>query len=350
MMRSILVTGGSGFIGSHISLKLLENGFDVYIADSFLRSSSYMIKNIKYYIKNRFPDANNRLHFFEGDIRDYDFLNKIFSFANLNSKNIEAVIHLAGLKSVSESVKKPLLYWDNNLCGAINLLRVMAQNDCKTIVFSSSAAIYDPYDSNKIVEETRINPINPYGQTKAAIEILLKDIYKSDPKNWRVANLRYFNPLGAHKSGLIGEEVLSDASNLFPNIIKVALKIKKEVYIYGNNWDTFDGTCIRDYIHVMDLAEGHIRTLEYLLSKRNKYLNLNLGTGEGKSVLEVIKTFEDINKVKIPFVYKDRREGDREKIIANISFSKKVLNWSPVLNLEDMCIDSWRWINSKNKN
>lgn len=347
MTHSILITGGAGFIGSHVCLKLLENGFSIFVVDSLSNSSTKVIKKIEDYFKTNLPDADNSLFFFKGDIRDLSLLNKIFNFSKKIGKNIEAVIHLAGLKSVNESISKPLSYWDNNLYGALVLLKAMIENNCSTLVFSSSASIYDQSEDEKIKENTRINPINPYGQTKATIEKLLKDIYDSDPENWRIANLRYFNPLGAHPSGVIGEDFLGTPSNLFPNILKVALKAKKELYVYGNDWPTFDGTCIRDYIHVVDLADGHIMALKYLLSLKNKYINLNLGTGNGKSVLEVIKVFEETIGIQIPYLIKEKREGDRGNVVADVSYSKSILGWTASLSLEDMCRDSWRWVSSE---
>ena len=342
-MSSILVTGGAGFIGSHTCLKLLENGFTVFVIDSFCKSSSSSLEIIKQYFKNNQPKLKNDLYYFKGNIKNISVLDDIFKFAKKIGEDIKAVIHLAGFKSVSDSIYNPLMYWDNNFCGTISLLKSMMKNDCRCIVFSSSATIYEPNKNELIKEDTKINPINPYGNTKAAIETLLNDIYKSKYKEWRIANLRYFNPVGAHPNCLIGEVTNSDASNLFPNIIKVAKGIVPYINIYGNDWPSKDGTCIRDYIHIMDLAEGHIKALKFLLSNDSKFININLGTGIGKSVLEVIKTFEEINELKIPYVFKNRRLGDRGKVVANISFSKDILNWAPVFNLSDMCRDAWNW-------
>ena len=345
MDSSILVTGGAGFIGSHISLKLFENGYDVILVDSFISSSSKGVENIQKYIKKKYPSRSHFFSIFKGDIREYDLLNKIFSNAKKIGKSINGVIHLAGFKSVYESIEKPLLYYDNNLCGTINLLKCMELHNCKTIVFSSSASIYDQNNYGLINEEKEINPNNPYAKTKAIAELILEDIFKSNCEDWKIANLRYFNPLGAHPESIVGEELTLDSTNLFPNIIKVALKIKNEINIFGNDWPTKDGTCVRDYIHIMDLAEGHIRALKLLFSKKNYFINLNLGTGNGQTVLEVIRTFEETNLVKIPYVFKERRVGDNAKVVADNSLAKKILNWSPSLSLEDMCRDSWKWEN-----
>ncbi len=348
MDSSILVTGGAGFIGSHISLKLFEDGYNVILVDSFSRCSSKGVENIQKYIKKKYPTRSNMFSIFKGDIREYDLLIKIFSYSKEIGKSIQGVIHLAGFKSLYESINKPLLYYDNNLCGTINLLNCMELYNCNTLVFSSSASIYGQNNYGLINEKKEINPNNPYGKTKAIIESILEDIYKSNCKYWKIANLRYFNPLGAHPDSIVGEELSSDSTNLFPNIIKVALKIKKEINIYGNDWPTIDGTCVRDYIHVMDLADGHIQTLKLLFSNDNYFINLNLGTGNGKTVLEVIKTFEKTNLVKIPYVFKKRRIGDNAKVVADNALAKKILDWSPSLSLEDMCRDSWKWQNKDN--
>ena len=347
-MSAILLTGGAGYIGSHTCLKLLENRFDVFVIDSFEMSDPSTLEIIKKYFKKNFPDFINTLYYFQADIRDYSSINKVFSKAEKLDKAIKAVIHFAGLKSVNSSISNPLIYWDNNFSGTISLIKSMEKNNCRTLVFSSSATIYEPEGKELIKEDTRINPNNPYGKTKAAVESLLKDIYNSNPEMWRIANLRYFNPVGSHPSGVIGEENNKDLTNLFPKILEVANGFKDKISIYGNDWNSKDGTCIRDYIHVMDLAEGHLRTLNYLTLKQNKFINLNLGTGEGKSVLEVIETFEKVNKIKIPYIFEKRRKGDRAEVVANIEFSKNILNWQPTFKLSEMCRDSWNWAN-KNK-
>ena len=344
-MSSVLVTGGAGFIGSHTCLKLLENGYDVFVIDSLINSKQNTLDLIKKYHREKNPGFENNLYFSKGDIRDCLLINKIFSEANDFGKKIKAVIHFAGLKSVNSSIHNPIEYWDNNLYGTISLIKSMKENNCKNLAFSSSATIYEPKINQLVKEDTKINPINPYGKTKASIESFLSDVYNSDPKNWRIANLRYFNPVGAHPCGLIGEKNSQEATNLFPNILQVAKGYRRNISIYGKDWPSKDGTCIRDYIHVMDLAEGHIRALNYLVSKKNEFINLNLGTGIGKSVLEVIETFEKTNNLKIPYIFEDRREGDRAEVVANIELSKNILKWEPTFELSDMCIHSWNWEN-----
>ena len=347
-MSSVLVTGGAGFIGSHTCLKLLEEGYDVFVIDSLINSDYITLEIIKKYFKEKNPSLQNNLYFYKGDIRDILLVNKIFSEASDLGKKIQAVIHFAGLKSVNNSIHDPLTYWDNNLTGTISLINLMDKNNCKTIVFSSSATIYEPKENMLIKENTIINPINPYGKTKATIESFLHDIYISDNKNWRIANLRYFNPVGAHPNGIIGERNGLEATNLFPKIMQVAQGAKKNISIYGNDWPSRDGTCVRDYIHVMDLAEGHIRTLNYLFLKENEFINLNLGTGIGKSVLQVIETFENTNGVKIPYIFEERRDGDRAEVVANIELAKATLKWEPIFELPEMCLHAWNWGKCKN--
>ncbi len=342
-MTSVLLTGGAGFIGSHTCCKLLENGFDVFVVDACKNTSFDKLEKIKNYLYKKRPKISNKLYLFKSDIRNQNSLEEIFRKAIKMNKRISAVVHLAGLKSVSESICDPLIYWDNNLCGAISLLKVMNRNDCNILVFSSSATIYDTSKNDFIKEDHSIKPINPYGKNKVAIESFLQDIFDSNQSIWRIANLRYFNPVGAHPDGIIGEDSNGNVSNLFPNIIKVAKGELPFVSIYGSDWPSKDGTCIRDYIHVMDLAEGHIKTLKYLFSKENKFVNINLGTGFGKSVLEVIRNFEDTNGIKIPYIFKSRRKGDRGIVVANIDFAKKILNWEPTFNLSDMSRDAWNW-------
>ena len=342
-MRFVLVTGGSGFIGSHTSLILLENNYNLVIIDSFINSSAESIKRVSKITKLSENDASNRIILYKGDLRDYNFVYGIFRDFIKKGKIIESVIHFSGLKSVSESVKDPLNYWDNNIISTINLLRVMKEFDCKTIVFSSSATIYGDNKKDLIDEKNEIKPTNPYGVTKATIEKLLKDVYESDPKFWKIACLRYFNPVGAHESGLIGEDPLDKPNNIFPILNRVASGKISKLSIYGNDWPTKDGTGVRDYIHVMDLAEGHFLTLNYLSKYESKFITLNLGTGNGYSVFELIQTFEKENNIKIPFSIEKRRKGDVSKVVADSKLARKLLNWSPKRDLSDMCRDGWRW-------
>ena len=336
-MKNILLTGGCGFIGSHTCLSLLEKGYRVTILDSLINSNSDVIQRIKLLIiKNNLLFEN--LNFQFGDLKDRPFLEKLF----YESNGFDGVIHFAGLKAVGESVKAPIKYWENNVYGTINLLSIMDQFECKTIIFSSSATIYGK-SSSKINENSPIAPINPYGSTKFAIENLLKDIYKNPLNNWRIINLRYFNPIGAHESGLLGESPKGRPNNIFPLIIKVAAKELDNLMIYGKDWDTRDGTGIRDYIHVMDLAEAHTKSLEFLFLEEKKFLNLNIGTGLGTTVLELIKTFEKVNNVKVPYLFTERREGDNAITIADNSVLKSLLNWEPKRTIENMCKDGWNW-------
>lgn len=346
-MNTILVTGGAGFIGSHTCILLLKKGFNIVIVDSFINSSEKIIKKIKKICFLDNIDFENKFNIFKCDLRDIVKLREIFSIYKNEGNHIESVIHFAGLKSVNDSICNPLEYWDVNITGTISLLRVMEENKCNTIVFSSSAAIYKANEFQLLKESSDIKSITPYGNTKAYIEEFLKDIYKSSKNDWRIANLRYFNPIGSHHSGLIGEDPKQAINNIFPLILKVASKDIHEFKIYGNDWPTFDNTCIRDYIHVMDVAEGHIKTLEYLYPNKPQVLDLNLGTSKGTSVLELINTFQKVNEIKVPYVFSDRRIGDKPFVVANNDLAKRLLNWTPTRNLEDMCRDGW---NYKKKN
>ena len=344
-MKSILVTGGCGYIASHTCLLLLNQGYSVYTIDSCVNSTSKSLQNvldISNLLKSQYKE---KLHFYNGDIRDKNTLRNIFQNAKKNNQKISSVIHFAGLKSVTESLSEPIAYWQNNINGTINLLDIMSEFECKTIVFSSSASIYG--SSNNIVnEKSDINPINPYGMTKYIIEKFLNDIYKSSPNDWKVAILRYFNPIGAHSSGQIGENPTGLISNIFPLILRVAAGKIPFLKVFGNNWDTHDGTGVRDYIHVMDLAEGHIKTLEHLENNRHQLLTLNLGTGIGTSVLELINTFENENNVSVPYKFEAKRVGDISYLVADNYLAKKILRWSPKLSIKDMCKDGWNWTKS----
>ena len=277
------------------------------------------------------------------DIRNEKALDKLFLECEENGNPIKSVIHLAGLKSVKDSVLNPLIYWDVNVNGSMTLFRVMDKYKCKTIVFSSSATIYKISGDKPLKENTEINPINPYGRTKVAIEKILNDIFISNKNDWKIANLRYFNPIGAHPSGLIGEDPMGVPNNVFPYITQVASGALKIFTVFGSDWPTSDGTGIRDYIHVMDLAEGHIAALKNLIEGKNKIFNINLGTGIGTSVLELIETFERVNSIKIPIEFASRRAGDSSIVIADNSLALSCLGWSPKRDLGEMCIDGWKW-------
>ena len=343
-MKKIIITGGTGFIGSHTASLLLDKGYDLYIIDSLVNSSSNVLGRLEKIKELKHTEKSSKIEFFKGDLRDENFLDECFKNICGNHEVIESVIHFAGLKSVNESINDPIRYWDFNLKGTINLLKSMERYGCTNLVFSSSATIYGKNNEKKLIKEcSDISPINPYGNTKAAIEQILRDLSESKNRNWRIATLRYFNPIGAHESGLIGENPLDSPNNIVPIINKVAAGYIDELKIFGNDWGTCDGTGIRDYIHVMDLAYGHLLALEYLLSGKSNYLQLNLGTGKGTSVLELVETFQKVNNVKIPYVFSSRRHGDVAFSVADNSSAKSLLNWYPKRDLENMCSDSWRW-------
>ena len=342
-MKTIFVTGGAGFIGSHTCLVLLENGYNLVVLDSLINSSYIALDRVYNLFKLDNPNSNNRFKLIKGDLRNQKLLENIFQDSIKEEKPIEAVIHFAGLKSVSESIKDPLNYWDVNVNGSINLFKVMDKYDCKTIVFSSSATIYGKTHINPINEDFEINPLTPYGNTKYAVEKILEELFSSSMKNWRISILRYFNPVGAHFSGEIGEDPSNVPNNLFPYISQVAIGRREKLNIFGNDWPTKDGTGIRDYIHVMDLAEGHQASLEHLFSNDAQLIKLNLGTGIGTSVLELVMTFQEVNKCDVPYDFVDRRPGDIPITIASNKLAKSYLNWLPKRTLEDICRDGWCW-------
>ena len=339
----ILVTGGAGFIGSHTCVELLERGYEVVVIDSFINSHKKSLGRIIEIIKSNKLDKTINFETLRADIRDEKPLENLFFQSKEAGRPIEAVIHFAGLKSGKGSVHNPIKYWDSNVNSSIKLLDVMNKYQCRTIVFSSSASIYGLSNKVTLKEDTNINPINPYGNTKQAIERLLNDIYNSNPEGWKIANLRYFNPIGAHNSGMIGECPMGIPDNIFPFITQVAASKRDKLTIFGNDWETNDGTCLRDYIHVMDLAEGHILALEYLFKNKNQIINLNLGTGLATSVLELVHTFESVNGVNIPYEFANRRIGDSCRVIADNSLATSILKWSPKKSLEAMCKDGWNW-------
>ncbi len=342
-MISILVTGGTGFIGSHTCLLLLQRGFKLYIIDSEINSCKNVLNKISFLLKFKDEDFKNKINFFHGDIRDIFFVEKVFFTASKKNEPIESVFHFAGLKSVFESIKYPMKYWDNNVLGTINLLKVMQKNNCKNLIFSSSATIYKTAERKNIKECSEISPTNTYGDTKSTIENILKSLFKSEPNEWKIANLRYFNPIGAHKSGLIGEQPIGVPNNIFPILLKVANRSQKTFKIYGKDWNTKDGTCIRDYIHIMDLAEGHLAAFEFISKNPSQIININLGTGKGYSVLELINTFQKVNNIVIPYEYTSRRDGDNEYVVADNSLALSLLDWRPKLSIDEMCKDGWKW-------
>lgn len=324
---TILVTGGAGYIGSHTCVELLNNNYDVIIADNLINSKIETIDKIK-------KITGKDLIFYQYDVTDKKLVEEIFK-----NHKIDGVIHFAGLKSVSESVSIPLEYYYNNLVSTINLANACLKYNVKKFIFSSSATVYgnviSPFKENMKLGETT----NPYGETKAISERILIDTSKAN-KEFNVVLLRYFNPIGAHSSGLIGEVPDGVPNNLMPYITQTAKGKRKELSIFGNDYDTIDGTGVRDYIHVVDLAKGHVKALEKDLLGVNIY---NLGTGKGTSVLELVKTFEKVNNIKIPYKIVDRRPGDIAECFADVSKAKKELNWETKNTIEDMCRDSWNF-------
>ncbi len=337
----ILVSGGAGFIGSHTCLALLEKGYELTVIDSYVNSHKNSLERVLDILNKN--NIEKKIDIEIADIRNKNSLDKLFLRYKDRDDPIQSVIHFAGLKSVKESINDPLHYWDVNVNGSLNLLKVMDKYNCRTIVYSSSATIYGLSNRLPLKEDSEIKPINPYGRTKVAIEQILNDIYNSESGKWKIANLRYFNPIGAHSSGMIGECPRGVPNNIFPYITQVAAGIFDELTIFGKDWPTPDGTCIRDYIHIMDLAEGHIATLEYLNNFENKIVNLNLGTGLRTSVLELIDTFEKVNNVKISRNFSSRRIGDSCEVIADNYLALTCLNWSPKRDIETMCLDGWKW-------
>lgn len=330
----ILVTGGCGFIGSHTCVELLNNDYEVVIIDNLSNSKEDVVDKIK-------KITNKEVNFYKGDVRDKNLLEKIF-----NENKIDAVIHFAGYKAVGESVEKPLMYYHNNLLSTITLCEVMKEKGCKKLVFSSSATVYGKPQSLPIKENFPLSTTNPYGTTKLMIEKILKDLYVSD-NDWAIAVLRYFNPIGAHESGLIGENPNDIPNNLMPYIVKVATQELPILNVFGNDYDTHDGTGVRDYIHVVDLAKGHIKAIEKI-EKGNGIDYYNLGTGHGYSVLDLVNTFQKVNNIEVKYQIVDRRPGDIDACFADPTYAKEKLNWEAEKNIEDMCRDAYNFI-KKNK-
>ena len=342
-MQTILVTGGAGFIGSHTCLVLLENNFRVVVIDSFVNGSYKVFDRVRKILEDKISNINDKLLIYEGDIRDEIILNKLFEDCLRKNTPIYAVIHFAGLKAVSDSFKYPNKYWDVNVNGSQKLFSAMEKYNCKNIVFSSSATVYDHSNVGLMNEKTFVKPANPYGETKIEVEKILKKIALEKLNTWNIIMLRYFNPIGAHSSGLIGEDPKNNPTNLFPLLVESASSPLRTLEIYGNDWPTSDGTCIRDFIHVMDLADAHLASLFYFENRNLNYLILNVGTGKGTSVLELIKIFEEANNCKIPYKFVKRREGDASQSIADNSLILRTLDWINKRDIKDMCIDGWAW-------
>jgi UDP-glucose 4-epimerase len=326
---NILLTGGAGYIGTHTCVALMDCGHRAVVADSLVNSSARAVHRVE-------KITGSSVSFYHTDLRDKDGLRVLFE-----KESIDCVIHFAGLKSVAESVEKPLAYYDNNLGASFCLCEVMAGFGVKNLVFSSSATVYGNPDTVPIKEDAPVSPFNPYGRTKLIIEQMLSDLHNADPA-WNIALLRYFNPVGAHASGLIGEDPAGIPNNLMPYISKVAVGSLPEVQVFGNDYPTPDGTGVRDYIHVMDLAEGHVRAVEKL-GQNCGCVTYNLGTGRGYSVLEMIAAFEKACGRKIAYRITERRPGDIGVCFADPSLAKKELNWQARFGIEEMCADAWRW-------
>lgn len=333
---SVLVTGGLGYIGSHTCVELMNAGQDVVVVDNLYNCKKSSYDRIKALVGKDFS-------FYECDIRDAEGLSKVFE-----KENITSVIHFAGLKAVGESVHKPLEYFDNNVTGTLVLLDVMRKHGCKKIVFSSSATVYGMNNVSPLTEDMEVGGVtNPYGRTKFMIECILKDLYVSD-NSWSICLLRYFNPIGAHKSGTMGEDPNGIPNNLMPYITQVAIGKLDHLNVFGDDYDTPDGTGVRDYIHVVDLALGHIKAVEKVEGEDGLFI-YNLGTGIGYSVLDVVKSFEKASGKKIPYVIGPRRDGDIATCYSAPSKALKELGWKAERGLDEMCEDSWRW-QSQNPN
>ena len=326
---AILVTGGAGYIGSHTCVELLNSGYDVIVVDNLDNSSSVSLERIK-------KITGKCVKFYQDDVCDIDALNVIFE-----ENTIDAVIHFAGLKAVGESVREPLMYYHNNLVSTISLLEAMGKHNVKNIIFSSSATVYD-VSKNIFLDETMpLAAINPYGKTKLFIEEMLRDLYVSDD-TWSIALLRYFNPIGAHASGLIGEDPKGIPNNLMPYIAQVAVGKLEKLHVFGDDYKTVDGTGVRDYIHVVDLAKGHVKALEWSLNNTGCEA-INLGAGKGTSVLQLREAFEKASGIPIPYVIDPRRPGDPDEYFSNPQKAKVMLNWKTEFDIDDMCKDTWNW-------
>ena len=326
---SVLVTGGAGYIGSHTCIEMQNAGYDVIVIDNLDNSSKESLKRVE-------AITGKSVKFYEKDVRDREALRKIFT-----ENNIEAVIHFAGLKAVGESVREPMMYYNNNLISTIALIEVMTEFNVKKLVFSSSATVYGVATEMPLKEGMPTGAINPYGRTKLFIEEMLRDLYVADSE-WSIALLRYFNPIGAHKSGTIGEDPKGIPNNLMPYISQVAVGKLEKLHVFGNDYKTVDGTGVRDYIHVVDLAIGHVKAIEWALGNKGCEA-INLGTGNGTSVLQLRDAFVKASDVQVPYIIDPRRPGDPDEVYANADKAAQLLGWRATRGIEEMCEDSWRW-------
>ena len=334
-METILVTGGAGYIGSHTVLELLNKGYNVVVMDNLCNSSKESLRRVE-------ELTGKKVTFYETDIRDAEGTDKIFK-----AHKIDAVIHFAGLKAVGESCQIPLKYYENNIGGTVTLLEVMQKNNVKKIIFSSSATVYGTPERLPLDENCRLSTTNPYGSTKLMLETVLQDLYKSD-NEWNVILLRYFNPVGAHPSGLIGEDPRGIPNNLMPYIAQTAAGRREYLSVFGNDYPTPDGTGVRDYLHVVDLARGHVAAMDYMAERKGVFV-FNLGTGHGYSVLDMVHAFEKATGKKVPYKIAPRRAGDVAEVYCDPGKAERELGWKAEHSLEDMCRDSWNW-QSKNPN
>ena len=331
-MKKILVTGGSGYIGSHTVVELVAAGYEAIIVDDLSNGSVQVLDRLK-------SITGREISFYQGSVADKGFMNRVFE-----ENHIDAVIHFAAYKAVGESVQEPLKYYENNVGGTIALLEVMKENKVDHIIFSSSATVYGMNNISPLTEDLPTSATNPYGYTKLMMEQILTDLARAH-SDWSVTNLRYFNPIGAHESGMIGEAPNGIPNNLMPYITQVAVGKLQELSVFGNDYDTHDSTGVRDYIHVVDLAKGHVLALKHNLENKGVAV-FNLGTGIGYSVLDMVKAFENVNGVKIPYVIKNRRPGDVATCYADASKANDILGWKAEKTLQDMMRDSWRWQSS----
>ncbi len=325
----ILVTGGAGYIGSHTTILLIEAGYEVVIFDNFSNASKESIRRVEAIV-------GKEIAVIEGDIRSREDLRKVFM-----AHKIDAVIHFAGLKAVGESVEQPLRYYDNNVNGSAVLCEVMSEYNCKSIIFSSSATVYGDPHTTPILENFPLSATNPYGRSKLMVEEILRDVYVSDSE-WKIVLLRYFNPVGAHASGTIGEDPNGLPNNLMPFISQTAVGKREYLSVFGNDYDTVDGTGVRDYIHVVDLAQGHVNALDRIKNFKEP-MTINLGTGNGYSVLEMVEAFERASEKKVSYKIAERRAGDIATCFADPSYAKEVLDWEAKRGIDEMCEDVWRW-------